>query len=382
MKLLRKTNLCLMILWCLAALAWAKPEPVVPVPPDYVLDKQLEGEDPFDIAKPVFSPDNSFVAAFMHSPRVVTVWETRTGKVVAQIAEDVHHVDGADGLEFSTDGKQLILLRNFLPLKVIDWKAGKVVREIPLEADPKKILSYAISPDQSLLAVGTYTGIALWDMKAGKKLKEYLKGQAVSGLDMLITRDKQGRPVRLLSFGRALMPPDVTWKDIVGLINLDSGAVTPLLNDIPSDKKVSGSMTFFFTDFEWGGGHLLVTYSVFPPSVKAGTYLIDTWTGKYLSQQDLGQFVVKYRPKYLWKPFYGFVMPTADMTGSPYKVATQFLVPTLTGLKVLDTVDESKLATYGIRISDRYDLAAVVVKKDPSDTCKLFLYKLVPKKVL
>jgi hypothetical protein len=316
----------------------------------------------------------------MHSPRVLTVWDTKTGKVVAQIPEDVHHLDAVDGLEFSNDGKQLFLLRNFLPFKVVDWKAGKVVREIPMEADPKKILSYAFSPEQNLLALGTYSGIALWDLKAGKKIKEYLKGQAVSGLDMLITRDKQGRPVRLLSYGRALLPPEVAWKDVVGLINLDSGSITPLLNDIPADKKVSGSMTFFFTDFEWGGGHVLVTYSVFPPSVKAGTYLIDTWTGKYLSQQDLGQFVVKYRPKYLWKPFYGFVLATADMTGSPYKVATQFLVPSQTALKVIDSLDESRLATYAMRISDRYDMAAVVLRKDPSDTCKLFLYRLVPKK--
>lgn len=374
-------RLLLLMLLSLATLAWARPEPIVPVPPDYILDKQLEGEDPFDIVKPVFSPDNSFVAAFMHSPRTLVVWDTKTGKQVASIADSVHGLDATDGIEFSLDGKQLILLRNFLPLKVIDWKAGKVVREIPLEADPKKILSYAFSPDQSLLAVGTYTGISLWDFKKGTKLKEYLKGQAVSGLDMLITRDKQGRPLRMLSFGRMLAAPDLKWKDVVGLINIDSGAITPLLNDIPAAKKIPEAMTFFWTDFEWGGGHLLVTYSLFPPSVKAGTYLIDTWTGKYVSQQDLGHQAVKFRPKYLWKPFYGFVLPTADMTGSPYKTATQFLVPTQKeGLKILDTVDESRLATYAMRISDRWDWAAVVIKKDPSDTAKLYLYKLVPKK--
>lgn len=368
------------VLLVFSGLAWAKPEPIIPVPPEYVLDKQLEGEDPFDIAKPVFSPDNAWVAAFLHSPRTLTVWDTKTGKVVAQIPESVHGLDAVDGLEFSNDGKQLLLLRNFLPFKVVDWKEGKVVREVALDADPKKILSYAFSPDQSLLALGTYKGIALWDIKAGKKLKDFLPGKAISGLDMLITKDKQGKLLRLLSFGRALTPPDVVWKDVVGLINIDTGSVTPLLNDIPADKKVEGSMTFFFTDFEWGGGHLLVTYSLFPPSVKAGAYLIDTWTGKYLSQQQLGQPAVKFRSKYLWKPFYGFVIPSADMTGSPYKVATQFLVPTREGLKVWDTVEESVLATYGMRISDRYDWAAVVVRKDPSDTCKIFLYRLVPKK--
>ena len=376
--MIRQTLLLLWILLSVGAGVWAKP--IVPVPPDYVLDKQLPGEDAFDIAKPVFSPNNAFVAAFMHSSHTLTVWDTKSGKVVAQLEQTVHGLDSVDGLEFSPDGKQLLLMRSDLPLKVIEWSASKVVREIPLQADPKKILSYAFSPDQNLLAVGTYHGIALWDLKAGKKIHSYLEGKAISGLDMLISRDAKGKPVRLLSFGQALTTPGAAWKDLVGLINLDTGSVTPLLNDIPAEKKVEGSMTFFFTDFEWGGGHLLVTYSVFPPKVKAGAYLIDTWTGKYLSQQDLGQFVIKYHPKYLWKPFYGFVLATADMTGSPYKVATQFLVPAKTALKVLDTIDEAKLATYSIRISDRNDMAAVVLRKDPSDSCKLFLYRLVPKK--
>ena len=366
-----------------AAPAFAKPEPIVPCPPEYVLDKQLEGEDPTEIGKPVFSADNSFVAAFLQSPRILTVWETKTGKIVASIAENVHGVDACDGLEFTPDGKQLILLRSDKPMKFIDWKTSKVVREIPLNVDPQKLLAYAFSPTQDLLAVAgrNPNGIALWDVKAGKKLKDFLPGKTVSGLDMLITRDRQGRPVRLLSYGRGLAAGETSWKDVAGLINIDSGAVTPLLNDIPADKKKEGSLTYFFTDFEWGGGHLLVTYNLFPPSAKAGIYLIDTWTGKYLSQQDLGQYTVKFRPKYLWKPFYGFEIPTVDMRSSQYLVATDFLVPDNKGnLKVIDSITESKLPIYGLRISDRYDMAAVVTRREASDSCKLFLYKLVPKK--
>lgn len=366
-----------------AAPAFAKPEPIVPCPPEYVLDKQLEGEDPTEIGKPVFSADNSFVAAFLQSPRILTVWETKTGKIVASITEEVHGVDACDGLEFTPDGKQLILLRSDKPMKFIDWKTSKVVREIPLNVDPQKLLAYAFSPTQDLLAVSgrNPNGIALWDVKAGKKIKDFLPGKTVSGLDMLITRDRQGRPVRLLSYGRGLAAGETSWKDVAGLINLDSGAVTPLLNDIPADKKKEGSLTYFFTDFEWGGGHLLVTYNLFPPSAKAGVYLIDTWTGKYLSQQDLGQYTVKFRPKYLWKPFYGFEIPTVDMRSSQYLVATDFLVPDNKGnLKVIDSITESKLPIYGLRISDRYDMAAVVTRREASDSCKLFLYKLVPKK--
>jgi len=378
-----KIRSILLTLLLAAAPAFAKPEPIVPCPPEYVLDKQLEGEDPTEIGKPVFSADNSFVAAFLQSPRILTVWETKTGKIVASITEEVHGVDACDGLEFTPDGKQLILLRSDKPMKFIDWKTNKVVREIPLNVDPQKLLAYAFSPTQDLLAVSgrNPNGIALWDVKAGKKIKDFLPGKTISGLDMLITRDRQGRPVRLLSYGRGLAAGETSWKDVAGLINIDSGAVTPLLNDIPADKKKEGSLTYFFPDFEWGGGHLLVTYNLFPPSAKAGIYLIDTWTGKYLSQQDLGQYTVKFRPKYLWKPFYGFEIPTVDMRSSQYLVATDFLVPDAKGnLKVIDTITESKLPIYGLRISDRYDMAAVVTRREASDTCKLFLYKLVPKK--
>ena len=377
-----KIRSILLTLLLAAAPAFAKPEPIVPCPPDYVMDKQLEGEDPFDILKPVFSQDNSFVAAFMSSPHLLNVWETKTGKIDASIPESVHGCDAADGLEFTPDGKQLILMRNFQPLKFIDWKESKVVREIPLNVDPKKILAYAFSPTQDLLAVSGMMnkGIALWDMKKGVKIKTYAPDKTISGLDMLITRDRQGRPVRLLSYGRGLDAGEKSWKDVAGIINMDTGADQPLLNDIPADKKKEGSLTYFFTDFEWGGGHLLVTYNLFPPTAKAGVYLIDTWTGKYLSQQDLGNYTVKFRPKYLWKPFYGFEVPTMDMRSSPYLSSADFLVPDKNQLKVIDSINEMKIPIYGLRISDKWDWAAVVTRAQSSDACKLFLYKLVPKK--
>lgn len=358
----------------------AKPE--VPVPPAYVMDKQLEGEDPFDIVKPVFSPDSAYVAAFMHSSHELVIWDSKTGKVAAKWEESSHGYDAIDGLEFSNDGKQLIVLRAKLPMKFIDWSSGKVVKEIALEADPKKILSYAFSPAQDLLAVGTYDGIALWDVKASKKIKDFQKGQAISGLDMIITKDSKGRPIRLLSYGRAVLPPDLKWQNLAGLINIDSGSVTPLLNDIPANKKVEGSMTFFYSDFEWGAGHVLVTYSTFPPKTKAGVYLVDTWTGKYVSQQDLGQFVVKYKNRYLGKPYYGFVIATADMSNAnaPYGITTQYLVPTNKSIEVRDTVDQDKMATAGLRFANSHGWAAVTTKKDQASPCQLFIYKVVPKK--
>lgn len=377
--------LLLLILLILLAPVTAQ-EKIVPCPPEYVQipDKQLPGEDPYEISKVVFSPKNDYVAAFFHTTKTFTVWEVKTAQVVAQIPDSVHGLDACDGLEFTDDGKQLIAMRNFLPFKYIDWKEGKVTRSIDMQADPKKILSYAFSPTKDLVALGTYDGIQVWDLKSGTKIKHYYKGLAISGLDLIYYKTKEGKLVRLLAYGRALMPPDLKWKNVAGVMDLDSGKHTPLLNDIPADKKVEDTMCFFWVQFDYSASYVMVSYSVFPPKVKAGVYLIDTWTGKYLANQQLGQNVIKYNNvKYLWKPFYGYTVTTADMSdpSTPYKVATQFLIITKErGLQIIDTIDEKVLPAFNIRYSQDYTLAAVGLKKDATDTCKLWLYRLVPKK--
>jgi len=131
-------------------------------------------------------------------------------------------------------------------------------------------------------------------------------------------------------------------------------------------------------------GHLLVTDYVIPPSTKAEAYLIDTWTGKYVANQHLAQKTIDWYPRYLGKPFYGFVIGTADQSdpsGGDYKSAAQFLVPTQkNGFEVLDTVDETKLPMQSIAVSRNSDWAAITLKKSQSDACRLYLYHLVPKK--
>lgn len=380
--------LLLIILFLLAPVT--AQEKIVPCPPDYIQipDKQLAGEDPYEIGKSVFSPKNDYVAAFFYTTKVLTVWEVKTGQVVAQIPDSVHGMDALDGLEFTNDGQQLILLRNFLPVKYLDWKASKVTRSLDISADLKKILSYAFSPSQDLVALGTYDGIQVWDLKSGKKIQHYFKGLVISGLDLIYYKTKEGKLVRLLAYGRWVGAPDLKWKNVAGVMDLDSGKHTPLLNDIPADKKVEDAQTFFWVQFDYSASYVLVSYSVFtPPGIprpKAGVFLIDTWTGKYLANQQLGQNMVKYNNvKYLWKPFYGYAVTTADMSdpAAPYKVATQFLVITKEkGLQVIDTIDEKVLPAFGVRYSQDYTLAAVALKKDQMDTCKLWLYRLVPKK--
>ncbi len=354
---------------------------IVPVPPDFELDKQLPGSDPYWIIRPTFSYDGKYIAGFFNSTKVLTVWEVASGKVVKEIGPGVHKLDSIDGLEFTLDSKQIILLRNFQPMKWIDWSAGTVTKELATNADPKKIMDYSFSPDQGLVAIATSTGVALWDVKAGKKLKTFVEGTPICSVDWLEYTPPKQKKVRLLAYGKPLMPPNTTWKDVAGIIDIDSGKVTPILNDIPADKKVDGKMTFSFVRWEWGGQYLLVTYWNLPPSQKAGAVLVDTFTGKYLANHDLEELAVGWAPRYLGKPFYGFEVATWDITGNPYKTAAQFLVPTRKeGLKILDTINETVIPIQSISVNRTGTMAAITTKPDPTAPSQLFLYKLVPRK--
>lgn len=373
-----------LILFCIVSLVVALPglaQPIVSIPPEYILDKQLPGEDPFSISRPTFSPDGLHVAAFIHGSRILTVWDVKTGKVEAEIPESVHSFIGVDGLEFSTNGKNLLMLLKDKPLTYVEWGTGKVVKQVPIAAHPEKILSYAFSPEQDLLAVGTKVGIAVWDLKAGQKLKTYMDNIPISGLDICYYTDaKTKKLVRLLGWAKALMPPDAVFKDVAGLIDLDTGKQTNLLNDVPADKKIDGKMTFTTFNFEYGGAHALITTMVFPPSVKAGAYLVDTWTGKWRDYLDLGQKTVAFRTQYLWKPYYGFVISSQDMSIPEFGVSTQFLVATKDDFKIVDTVDQTKMAVQSIAINPKSGYAAITTKKNQADPARIFLYKLQPKK--
>lgn len=376
-----RSRILLTLIWLLALLPALAKDEIIPTPPDFVLDKQLPGSDPYWIERPTFSPDGKVVAGFFNGSKMLTVWDVASGQVLKEIGPDVHQLDSIDGLEFSHDGTHLILLRNIQPLRWLDWKNGKVTRELAIAADPKKILDYSFSPDQSLLVVATYKGIHLWDLKASKKLKSFVPEVPVCSVDWLEYTPPKQPKVRLLAYAKPLMGADTKWKDVAGIINIDSGKVTPLLNDVPADKKVEGKMTFFRVRWEWGGEYLLVCYWNLPPASKAGVMLVDSVTGKYSANHELEQLAVGWEPRYLGKPFWGFEVLTWDITGNPYKTAAQFLVPTRKeGLKIVDTVNETVLPMQSMSINRTRTMAAITTKKDPMSPSELFLYKLVPKK--
>ena len=357
---------------------------VVPVPPQFTLDKKLPGEDPFSWTRPIFSPNGKYVAAFAHSNKTVTVWDVASGEVVAEVKDSVEGFDGVDGFDFNLDGTQLILLRRDLPLTFLDWSSGKVVRKIDTKADPKKILCHDFSDDQSLLVLGTDSnGIQVWDVKAGTKLKSFLPGQAISGVDYITYKTKEGKVLRQIGWGRALMPPNQKFENVAGIIDLDSGSNSPLLTDVPADKlPPEGAMTFLMVNWQWGGGHLLLSYYQIPPNIKAGLFVINATTKKYVSAFELGQKTINFSPKYLWKPHYGLSISSNDMSNpmQPVKSATQFIVQGTEGFRVLDTIDESVLPVQSISFNRDNTLAVVTQKKSMQDPATISIFKVSSKK--
>lgn len=357
--------------------------PVVPAPPQFTLDKQLPGEDQYSWARATFSPDSKYVGAFAHTTKTVTVWDVASGKVVGTVKADAHGFDGVDGFEFNANGSQLIMMRNDKPLTYVDWKTGKAVRTIDMKADPKKILAYDFNKDQSLLVLGTMSnGVQVWDTKAGKKLKSFLPGQAVSGVDYITYKTSQGKWVRKIGWGRFLLP-NATFKDVAGIIDLDSGSNSTLLTDVPKDKlPPAGSMTAMLVNWQWGGGHLLISYYQIPPKIKAGIFQVNAKTKKFVSVFELGQKTLNLQPKYLWKPFHGLSISTSDASNpmQPVKNATEFVVFTKDGLKTIQALDESKLAVQTLSFNSANTLAVVTQKKTMQDKATIYIYKVSPKK--
>jgi WD40 repeat protein len=377
----------LIVLGCIVAAlcqpAWAAGgAPVISaVPPDFILDKQLPGEDPYWVYRPVFSPDGRFAAGFLHSSHKIIIWNLEEGKIIKEIDESVHGMPALDGWEYSRDGKMLLLIYRDLPLKFLDISEGKVVRTIDMKADPKKVWDYSFSPDMKLLALATNNGIKLWDIEKGAELKVFLKDKAVSSVDLCFYRNEKGQPVRLMAYGLLLMKAQDN-KDVAGIIDIDGGSARPVLNDVPKDKVIKGDgMTILWVKWESGGGYLMVAYCAIPPKVKAGVYLVNGRTGKYLANHDLDQLTLGYNLYYLWKPYYGYLVNTKDMTSNPYKIATEFLVITKDyGLKVVDNVREDKIPVQSITISRDIKWAIISQKKSQEDTSKVYLYKVVPRR--
>jgi WD40 repeat protein len=131
------------------------------------VDQQLTLPSNVSVLK--FSPDGRYLASLSYS-NVVTVWEVDRWIIVHQIS-GVRVVGAHIGtLDFSPDGRALVIGDANHRLWVVDITTGNMVFDIP-QAHSGGITSVAWSPDGSVIASGSgYSGgtIRLWDAASGK----------------------------------------------------------------------------------------------------------------------------------------------------------------------------------------------------------------------
>jgi WD40 repeat protein len=145
-----------------------------------------------------FSPDGRTLAVGREEPRV-TLWDWQAGKQrelalpLRAGATGQYAIDSSTHAAFSPDGKWLIAGANSMePLGVFDLATGREVHRLACHA-----LTSAVSPDSKTLAVSSWRNdkgereavLRLFDLKSGKPLKQYPRGNNDSYFSLAFSPD-------------------------------------------------------------------------------------------------------------------------------------------------------------------------------------------------
>lgn len=341
--------------------------------PSFRLSTRLEGEDQYSILRPCFSPDGRYIAANLNETKMVRVWDSQTGKTIADIKPELlfGNTQLADGIEFSKDGQRLIVMRAGYPLKEINWRNQEVVRTIEIGITGPKIEDYAFTPDYKWLVMGTPNGVQLIDYTKGERVNTYLSSDYINSVDI----SSDGRWVAFGKRGKV--------EESVGLIDLKTQKFEryPLAQLTTEQIKEVPNYQVRHVSFD-GPSNLLVGYMALPegqfkPTGPAGVFRYNIKDNRITGPEALSSNMLSFDPVTLGRPFNTTFFNTFDLSSMSNPVsAADFMTPGLQKIKTIGNAQfQGSMMTYRVSPDQRWMAGSF---RDTDGKVRMRLYQIAP----